>query len=304
MQTWKITEQERAVHVIEFPLTRVGDEFRALAVSDTHLDSTLCRREAVKRDMDEALEIGAPVIDAGDFFDAMQGKYDSRSASEELMPELLHAREPDGTPMPYLKAMVMDGVDFMRPYAHILTVRGVGNHEDAIRQHRQWDVAQEFVSQMRSSDGPAARNIHLGGYHGWVVFRIKLSKTQAQAKILKYHHGWGGGGPVTRGVIQSARMSDWLGGSVDLIMSGHTHDEWRITRPKEDLVAGPRGYRSIVKNQIHFRVPGYKDEFQQKGGSFANRKGQGPKPIGGAWIRFRLLPGREVGVKVEETAWS
>ena len=202
MQEWKLTEQERGIHVIEFGLKSIEDEFRVLCTSDVHIDSTLCRRDALKRDMDEALAIGAPVIDNGDFFDAMQGKYDRRSSKDELRPELL------GSESPYLQAMVEDGVEFMRPYKDILATRAIGNHEDAIRQNCEWDVSQEFVSRMRRE---GAGSIALGGYHGWVVFRVATSCTQGRRIRMKYHHGWGGGGPVTHGVIQSARMSDWVG---------------------------------------------------------------------------------------------
>lgn len=282
---------------MEFDLLSVKDEFKVLCMADAHIDSTMCERALLKRDLEEARDINAPVIDFGDFFDAMQGKYDRRSSKDELRPDLL------GSEVPYLQAMVEDGVEFMRPYKDILTVRGIGNHEDAIRQNCEWDVGQEFVTRLR---GEGAGNIYLGGYHGWVVFRVGVTSTQSRVKTLKYHHGWGGGGPVTHGVIQSARMSDWVG-DADLVATGHTHHEWRISRMKETLNVHSRaGYLPRVSRQTHFRVPGYKNEFIQKGGSFANRKGQGPKPIGGAWLRFKQISGisREVGVKVEETSWG
>jgi hypothetical protein len=78
-QRWSFSEVSRNVHRFRVDLPRVGDEQYFLLQSDVHWDNPQCDRTMLKRHLDLALKRNAPVIDIGDFFCAMQGKYDKRS---------------------------------------------------------------------------------------------------------------------------------------------------------------------------------------------------------------------------------
>ena len=58
--------------------------------SDAHHDSKLCDRSAELRHLKLAQERNALIVDAGDTFDLMQGRYDPRRSYDEIRPELLH----------------------------------------------------------------------------------------------------------------------------------------------------------------------------------------------------------------------
>jgi hypothetical protein len=105
------------------------------------------------------------------------------------------------------------------------------------------------------------------------------------------HHGYGGGGPVTRGTIQTSRMAVYLP-DADVIWTGHTHDEWIMPIQRARLTLQGRPYLDRV---LHVRSPGYKDEFSEQNG-WAVEKGMPPKPKGALWLRFWMDNLRKNGV--------
>jgi len=62
-------------------------EFWCLLTTDRHWDNPDSDHDMQKRHMDEAVERGSPIICNGDFFCAMQGKYDKRASKDKLRPE-------------------------------------------------------------------------------------------------------------------------------------------------------------------------------------------------------------------------
>jgi hypothetical protein len=113
----------------------------------------------------------------------------------------------------------------------------------------------------------------------------------AGSVVMYMHHGYGGGGPVTRGTIQTARMAVYLP-DADLIWTGHTHDEWIMPIQRARLSVHGRPYLDRV---LHVRSPGYKDEFSEQNG-WAVEKGMPPKPKGALWLRFWMENLRKKGV--------
>lgn len=119
--SWKFREQSRNVHIFDINLAKVGDEQWFLLQSDVHWDNPKCDRKKFKKHLDEAVKKNAPILDFGDFFCAMQGKYDRRASKKDIRPE--HQNES------YLDALVSTASEYLKPYAKLLTVRGQGNHE-------------------------------------------------------------------------------------------------------------------------------------------------------------------------------
>lgn len=252
----------------------------ALLQSDVHWDNPKCDRELFKKHLDEAREKDAPILDNGDFFCAMGGKWDPRSNKSDLRPE--HQRAD------YLDGLIDTATDFFRPYRDLLTIRGQGNHETAILKRHETNLTERLVERLRHSGAP---HVKLGGFSGYVVFEVTSGGRRKPIK-LHYHHGYGGGGPVTRGVIQTNRMAVYLA-DAHLVWTGHTHDQWKVmidrVRLNQDCT------QVVHEPQLHFRTPSYKDEYADGFNGWHVERGGPPKPTGAAWLRIRFARIEAVG---------
>lgn len=271
---WTVDELARNIHRINIDLNHVGDEQRVLLMSDVHWDNPKCNREKLIAHLEEAKAYNAPVIDNGDFFCAMQGKWDGRANKSDLRPEHQTSL--------YLDSLIDTACEFWKPYLHLLTVRGQGNHETAIIKRHETDLTQRLTERLRAA---GASDVKLGGYSGWVVFQTNYRGRIKPIK-LHYHHGHGGGGPVTRGVIQTNRQAVYLA-DADIVFTGHTHDAWQVPIARVRLNAD----NTLVEHtrQTHVRVAGYKEEYGDGYGGWHVERGGPPKPVGSAWLILRLL---------------
>jgi hypothetical protein len=84
---WDITQYAPNVHEIIFSNIHAGWEGWVLLSSDRHHDNKLSVWELERKHLDLALQRKALVIDSGDLFCAMQGKYDKRSNLDQVRPE-------------------------------------------------------------------------------------------------------------------------------------------------------------------------------------------------------------------------
>jgi len=281
--TWKFSAVSRNVHRFDLSLDRVGAQQWFLLQSDVHWDNPHCQRKLFKKHLDQALERNAPVIDIGDFFCAMQGKFDKRSNKSDILPE--HQKSN------YLDALVDTAADYLAPYKGILTVRGHGNHESAIKKNHETDLVERLAERLKAQGGIASA----GGFSGYVRFFVTYAGTRKKSFTYWYHHGHGGGGPVTRGVIQSNRHAVFLA-DADIVHTGHTHDFWQVPIARVSL------NQSLVvehSRQAHISTPGYKEEYGDGAGGWHIERGGPPKPTGAMWLRF-VYEGEE-GIQFELT---
>lgn len=232
---WAVKEHARNIHVFTIDLPRVGDEQKVLLQSDVHWDNPHCNQEQFTRHLEEARACDAPILDNGDFFCAMQGKWDKRANKNDLRPE--HQRAD------YLDALVQTAADTLKPYRDLLTVRGDGNHETAILKHHETSLTERLVERLKChGDTPIAK----GGYSGFVVFQIQTATNNRTPFKLHYLHGHGGGGAVTRGVIQTNRHAVYLA-DADIIWTGHCFSEdTEILTPSGWMKHGDLAPGSIV----------------------------------------------------------
>jgi hypothetical protein len=127
---WSVHENARNIHRIDIDFKRIGDEQRVLLMSDVHWDNPHCDRGKLTEHLELAKHYDAPILDAGDFFCAMQGRYDNRSNKDALRPEHKTAN--------YLDALVDTATDFWKPYRHLLTVRRSGSRDRLLAPVRSW----------------------------------------------------------------------------------------------------------------------------------------------------------------------
>lgn len=264
---WRVNPRPPAVLQVECDGIGVGWEQRFLVAADIHYDNPHCRRDLLKAQFDEAVERGAGIVIVGDWFDAMQGRDDPRRSKALLSPALAHD---------YIDAMIDESAAFLRPYAASIVMVSDGNHETAVTRKLETNLTRRLAQSLGAPYMP---------YSGWIQFRFNSgdgdTKRARTAINAFYHHGSGGGGAVTRGVIQTNRRAAMLA-NAHICLSGHIHESWSVWIPQAGVTGAGTPY---TYDQLHVSTGTYKDEWSEYGG-YHIEKGRPPKPLGGMWLRF------------------
>jgi len=249
--------------------SRSGWHADFLLRSDAHHDNTHADQRLELLHLEEAVDRDAAILDAGDLFCAMQGKWDRRADVSQCRPEHQQGR--------YLDSLVETAADFYEPFADRWLLLAPGNHEGSILKHHETDLTERLAERFRAKGSPVA----VGQYAGFIRFSINRSGRK-MSRVMYYTHGNGGGGPMTHGVLNTRRRQSYLP-DADIVWSGHTHDSWSVRLAKASLIGG----KVRIQNTHHVSTPGYKDEFTPLAGWHIER-GAPPKPIGAAWLRLSL----------------
>jgi len=256
----------------------VGKHIQIALLSDLHWDNPKCDRNLLKKHLDYCLEHDIKVMLNGDTFCLMQGKFDPRRSKKDIRPEHNKAN--------YLDAVIEDAVEWFSPYASILTVVGYGNHETGIIKNVETDPLQRFVDLLNYK---CNSNVITGGYGGWIVLNIKESEksTRKNSIKIKYFHGSGGGGIVTKGALNLTRMLEMAEG-FDVFCMGHIHENSSRNDVREELITNAANYEIRLK-QIHLAITGtYKEEYSEGYMGWHVERGAPPKPIGGRILNIYI----------------
>lgn len=247
-----------------------GMSQRYLLLADVHFDSPFCNRKRLRALLDQAQEAGAGVFCFGDWFDGMQHRDDKRADKSALMPQYKAGD--------YVNRLVDDSAEFLAPYAPNVVFLADGNHETALRKHLEVDILLLLAGRL---------NVAKMGYSGFVRFLFQNNaKGGRTSRVLFFHHGSGGGGEVTKGVIRAQRQSAWVG-DADIFVGGHVHEQWALWSERLRLSSAGQVYRDSV---LHLCLPTLKDEFDMAGG-FHVERGRPPKPQGAYWLEFHYERG-------------
>lgn len=247
-------------------------EYWLLLRSDAHHDNALCRRDLEKRDLDQAVARGAGIIDIGDLLDVMQSKFDPRADRSQLRSENLANA--------YFDSVIDEAANFYEPYAMNWLFMSPGNHETAVVDRHGTSVTDRLADQLRWRSNRKSP-VTVGTYQGWIQVKFDWGCNHRQTFNIRYTHGYGGGGPVTKDVIQANRQLAYTE-NADFLVSGHVHESWHMIQPREYL--DNLGLPKLREVSI-IKLGTYKDEFTG-GQGWAVGKGHPPKPIGGWWIHF------------------
>jgi hypothetical protein len=263
----ELTKVTRNLHTLELD----KNETRLAILSDLHWDNPKCDRDMLKRHLDYCLKENIPVMIVGDTYCLMQGKGDRRGNKSDIRPEHNNAK--------YLDSIVETAVEWFSPYASILTVIGYGNHETAIIKHQETDLLQRFVDLMNYKN---KSNIFTGGYGGWMVIKKEVKSNTSITKTLKYFHGSGGGGIVTKGAINLTRALETYE-NMDVFVMGHIHENSSRNDVRDAVQYNPgkRTYE-LIQKEIHLAITGtYKEEYVDGFGGWHVERGAPIKPLGG-----------------------
>jgi hypothetical protein len=245
---------------------------RILLISDLHWDNPHCDRQLLKRHLDEAVAGGHDILINGDLFCAMQGKYDGRRSKADIRPEHNNAK--------YLDALVETAAEWFAPYAQNIKVIGYGNHETSILKHCETDLIERLVTLLNAN---TKSSIEIGGYGGWIIYRMRRGNRASTPFKIKYFHGSGGGGVVTKGSIQFNRMMTMIEGA-DAIWMGHVHESMEMTYTMERLTQKDT---IVLRDVLMIRTPAYKEEYQDGSKGWHIERGAPPKPLGGRWLELK-----------------
>jgi len=272
---FKVSKKKDVVN-IEVPMTKNSHwEQWVLCQSDQHYDSTHCDRVLLKRDLELALQRNAIILSGGDQFDIMQGRRDPRSSKSEMRPEY---KKSD-----YFSAVLDDAVDFWSRYAKNYAIMIHGNHETACIKNNEVDMTKQLVTRLNERTGS---QIWKGEYEEFVRLSFIPPKgtkecDSKKSKLFYMNHGFGGASPITGGVIDNARIAEYV--KADFVLMGHVHTKmvdqriwWEVTN--HDTV--------VEKRQNFIRTASYKKARMPGETTWETVKGIKPKPRGGTWIRF------------------
>lgn len=262
---WGIV-QKGAVTTIRVPSKTNKDwEQWALLRSDAHHDSIKCNLSLEKKHLDQALERDAMILDFGDTFDVMQGRKDPRRDPDEINPQF-NKKE-------YYDLVLEHVVRSYTPYKDNFVLFGTGNHENSVLRHSGTDLTGRLASAL----GCAA-----GKWGGWVRFMFNCNQKNTTINLRYMHSGGGGSSPVTKGVINTARISAWLT-DADIVYTGHDHNQWVVPIEREGIT---RAGKPIRKQTLFVKGAGYKDGWGEGQEGFEVEFSGGPKPMGAVWLMF------------------
>ena len=249
---------------------RAGWSQAVLVTSDHHFDHVHCDRDLLRFHLEQARARKAGVLILGDLFCAMQGRMDRRAGKPDLRPEYLVDA--------YADAIVDDAIDWYTPYADLIWLISYGNHESAYQKHHETDILKRLHKGLSRVPGAAPL---LGTYAGWLSFDLDFGDDGPGQRLrMRYHHGWGGGGPVTLGTIGTNRQA--ASADYDIYAQGHIHEQWAVARMRETVDADGH---AVARRVPHICAGTYKAE--GGGGQGWHVEGGRPlKPLGGYWLHL------------------
>lgn len=271
MNPYTVSKTAKNVLRIAFDNISAGWEQWIMLSSDRHHDNLGCRRRLERKQLEQVIERGALILDFGDLFCAMQGKYDPRKSMEDIRPEDVGED--------YLDRIVLHAAEDYAPYAKHWVMMAWGNHESKIRKHNGVDLVNNLIFRMNTAHGG---NIQRGWYGGFVQFSFRANKTKRSSRTMYYFHGSGGGAPVTRGTIQHNRQAVYAP-DADILVNGHIHQTWVLPRKRLRITTHGKPYQDL---QWHVRTPGYLDSYGDGSEGWEVERGSDPRAQGCVWIRF------------------
>jgi Icc-related predicted phosphoesterase len=262
----KIIKHAKNIHELKLEGTHV----KIAMFSDIHWDNPKCDWKILKKDLDYCVKESIPIMINGDMFCLMQGQGDRRKNKSDIRPEHNNSK--------YLDSIVETAVEWWSPYSHLLTVIGYGNHETSIIKWQETDILSRFVKLLNLKNHT---NVQVGGYGGWFLINQTVRKpSSTQTMKIRYFHGSGGGGIVTKGALNLTRALEMYE-DFDVFTMGHIHENAARNDVRDTIVQGAKGYRQEQK-QLHMCLTGtYKEEYGDGSKGWHVERGAPIKPIGG-----------------------
>lgn len=281
----KLTRHNPAVFTLTIPAKSNQRQSMMLA-SDVHFDSSHCDIERFTKHLQTANDEKAPVLIAGDFFDAMQGHDDPRRSPEELKEQYAVSS--------YFDAITRDASNYLSQFEDVpIWLFGLGNHETAVLRKINTNLIERLAYDMRLHGHKAES----AGY--WGYLRVEMDYVNGrdrQSKTVYWYHGVSSGAPVTKGVIQANRQSVYIH-DADIVLNGHNHQAYWMPMQVERI--NQKTHEPYTVSVHYFRTPGYKmspGDSKSVFGYGAERH-RAPTPRGCVFVDFEYSKGN--GIEIE-----
>lgn len=246
-----------------------------------------------KRHLERAVSMDALIFDNGDWFDAMQGREDRRRNQGERRKELNETA--------YTDALVREGAQFLGEFAPYIAWMGEGNHELSVKEKVETNLTGRLAERLREQHKGIT---HAGAYSGWLWLTFQANKSEAVqwSTRIYHHHGAGGGGPMTHGVLDTRRQASYLP-NADVIWNGHSHTSYLLSTSQVRL---NKEGREVLDRVDYVRTAGYKDEWTGMsadgyGYAFQRTKMNPPSMKGSVLMRLWYEGGE---IRREFTEWK
>jgi len=273
-KAWTVSQDpDLNVITVDFPDVRAGWEQWWMVSADRHWDNPHSNRRLQREHLELAKKRNAIITEIGDTYCCMEGRFDPRRTNVGVNVRAEHQRKD------YLGALTRTGVNWFAPYAEQFAMFGYGNHETACLKNNSYDLISNLVEGLNNKAGT---NIKVGGYNGYLRFKFRMQKTRRHTINVFYTHGSGGGGPVTKGTIQTNRRAVW-NPDASIVLSGHIHEQWIMPLSRYRLSQDGVPYHDY---QVHVQTPTYKEEYGDGKEGWHVERGAPPKPLGCQWFRF------------------
>ena len=250
-----------------------GDTQGFTLISDVHIGAPQVDLKLLSRELETALEYGDRILINGDLLDLVVTKDHKRFSGDCIHPRLQGRKD-------IVNEAIEWAVEILSPYAHLIDMIGLGNHETKIEKFSSVDPTKIIVYELArlAKERNKDHVLHYGGYTGYVSYsflrdggrRDKRGCLSSRRWVLFYHHGSGGAAPVTKGMIDFQRKDVWV--DADMIWLGHKHNCWNA---KVQKISCPRiGNDLDVRDVRHVMTGAYCDTYVAQSQASIKRHGR------------------------------
>jgi hypothetical protein len=234
--------------------------------SDIHFGGRDFDKKLFLHDINEAVEHDALIFINGDTFDAIFPTDHKRyTKSGDIAKHDAAINE------------IMESAEaFFAPYADYIYEIGMGNHEVSCIKFNNFDPVRDLVARLNRHRSPSLPAIRQGGFRGYirVYFRHGENRRTRRYDIFRFH-GAGGSAPVTKGMIDVARVITTY--DADLYWMGHKHTSisddclWKVGVNSKDKIFKKRrraiftgSYKRAVRNDVIDDTHGYRSDYGEE----------------------------------------
>lgn len=262
-----------------------GDDVGVALVSDLHIGAPQVDYDAMTADLEAAKDRGYRLSINGDVLDCILPKDMKRFTPDSLHERLQGKKD-------VLGAQIKWAIEILRPYAHLIDMIGIGNHEAAVEKYHGLDPMKPILAELQKL---AKHRIWYGGYGGFIQYTLQPRGKKAPAAPFEiyYHHGSGGASPVTGGTIGLTRKATMA--YADILWLGHSHN--RVHRHIAFLACPPAGSNTLERQCRCIITGAYMDTYTEqtqedywendRRSNYAADAGLAPQGKGGARVALK-----------------
>jgi hypothetical protein len=257
-------------------------------MSDLHLGSSQVDYALIEKELKAAKRNGDRVLLGGDVFDLILP-----GDLKRYEPAKVHARI-RGRNDP-VNAAVEWAAELLGPYADLIDMVGLGNHETAAQKKGGVDAVRLLVKELNAVRKPDLRPVAQPGYTAYLDYRLQSSPESRPCAryVVFYTHGAGKIGSAVASLKKLQCLTSAF--AADLYWSGHSHARAHCT---EVMIHAGRTGRPVAKDVKIVVTGSYMVAYGAQSpaslsrngpkGNYASEAALAPHGLGGARVVLRF----------------